>query len=468
MNGGYAYIFCNGILNYTSSYLSTNPSYVGFGETGVIWSGGDQLGTFWDDYIYGETEPKYIFGLPESDDDRYIILDDFVNDASDGLYDTLNSAQVDANNMYSSWSGGNFSIDSPVVLNNETVQLINSDTGVSYWEGHTNASYNGTLTIPIKTNLIDVAAPDGYYCLHRVGSPQTCDSNEILKRSLGATVTFDRDDYAANDVAHMTWEVQTGDYWDTSQYTYRVSLNDIYGTEKTGITLTERTGTFDYTFTSDDDPGVYHLQLTATPNAGGNEFWLAVDYAELSEYGVVMGYVNDHLGNTIAGANVNLSQSATYMANVTSGYDGNYTTLPFFITGTELLCDVTASGYHQHYYTILPMSTKTKNINFTLPSSSLSFTGLGIDGVAMEGFLTPGTNNIINGYGNPIPYAVINITNSTTMESYQKTASVTGWYICDVGTSCNLVFNQTYAVEGTKTGYQNSSIYLVKPQGVLT
>jgi hypothetical protein len=187
----------------------------------------------------------------------------------------------------------------------------------------------------------------------------------------------------------------------------------------------------------------------------------------LSEYGVVSGYVTDHLGNSIPGANVTFEQG-DYNSVLVSGYDGNFTSLPFFITGTELLCNITSPGYRQHYYTIVPKTTKTKYINFTLPADPMSYTGLGIDGVVMEGYLTPGTNNIVNGYGNPIPFATIEITNATTTESYTKTTTVAGWYICDIGSTCNLVYNQTYSIKGSKLGYLNSSVYLKKPYGVLT
>jgi hypothetical protein len=463
--GGTAKIYRNGTNIATSGALATNPYFVAYGV-------GSQIGynpagnwglTYWTDYVYGDTEEKLVLSLPESDGDAFIMLDDFVNDAADGLYNTTSGTQVDANNMYGYWSDGNSSIGTP--LENKTIYLKHYDSGTIYWTGYTRGEYIGTFTIPIKTNVIDAGGPDGYYIL--VSDDGAAMSNMILKRSQGATITFDKDDYSVDDKATVAWEVQTGDYWDTSLYSYRVLIRDLYGVEKTSYAVTERVGSFEYVFSSSDDPGVYIAVITATPRSGGNALYIGTDYATLSEYGVITGYVTDHQGIGISGANVTFDQGS-YTSVLTSGVDGNFTSLPFFITGTELLCNITASGYRQHYYTILPRSTKTKNINFTLPVDPMSFTGLGIDGVAMEGYLTPGTINIVNGYGNPIPFATVNVTNSTTMESYTKLATVAGYYICDVGATCDLVFDQTYEVEGSKVGYQNSSIYLKKPFGVLT
>jgi hypothetical protein len=458
--GGTPKYYVNGNLANTGAVIAQNPSYVGFCEA----QPGTTTGCGWDNFVYGDSENKLVLALPESDNDAFIILDDFVNDANDGLYNTTSGTQANANDMTSFWSRGNSSVE-PSVLENQSVTLKHYDTDTIYWTGYTGTAYSGTFTIPIKTDVIDAGAPDGYYVLTSPGTFSI--SNMILKRSLGATVAFDKEDYSIDDKATVTWDVQTGDYWDTSLYSYRVFIRDLYGVEKVSYAVTERTGSFEYLFNSADDPGVYIAVITATPRAGGSALYIGTDYATLSEYGVITGYVKDGTGNAISGANVTFEQGS-YTSVGTSGYDGNFTTLPFFITGTELTCNITATGHRQHYYTILPRSTKTKNINFTLPIEPTPFTGLGIDGVAMEGYLTPGTINIINGYGNPIPFATVNVTNTTTMESYSKTASETGWYMCDIGASCDLVFDQTYDVEGSKVGYQNSSIYQKKPYGVLT
>jgi hypothetical protein len=462
--GGVVKIYKNGVLLTSSGSLGVNPSYIAYGVGNTV--GYNPAGEWgyanWDNYIYGDDEEKLVLALPESDNDAFIILDDFVNDANDGLYNTTSGTQANANYMTGVWSRGNVT---GVPLENQTINLVHYDTGTIYATNYTGSAFTGTVSIDIKTLLIDAGAPDGYYALTSPGTFST--SNMILKRSTGATITFDKDDYSVDDKATVTWDVQTGDYWDTSLYSYRVFIRDLYGVEKVSYAVTERTGSFEYLFNIADDPGVYIAVITAAPRAGGNPLYIGTDYAELSQYGVISGFINDGLGTGISGANVTFEQGS-YTSVVTSGYDGNFTTLPFFITGTELTCNITATGHRQHYYTILPRSTKTKYINFTLPIEPTSVTGLGIDGVAMEGYLTPGTNNIVNGYGNPIPFATVNITNTTTMESYTKIATVTGWYMCDIGASCDLVFDQTYDVEGSKVGYQNSSIYQKKPYGVLT
>ncbi len=439
VNSGYAYWFVNGVLNETSTYLGANPSFIAFG-TQIPWEGGAYQR--WDNYVYGDTEQKCIFGLPESDDDKFIILDDFVNDANDGLFNTTSNTQADATNMYSTFGCGNASIDPPLVLENQTVQLVNYDTGTVYWTGYTDGKYAGTLTVPIKTNRIDVAAPDGYYGLTIPGTLQY--SNLILKRSQGATVAFDRDDYAVNDVAHVNWEVQTGDYWDTSHYTYRASLNDIYGVEKYGITLTERTGTFDYTFVSTDDPGVYHAQITATPNTGGNAFWLAVDYAELSSYVNFNGWVNNAQNQTvISGANVSMTQDGT-TCNTLSAADGNYT-CSGFSTGATWYVNATAMGFRQYTFNTTPLAAKGVALNISLVPDAPTITGLAIGGVDRD-----------TTYGRPIAGATVTVRNTSAELYCYKTTSFTGWYLNDE-TDCAFQSKTPYDVWAYEIGYSNST-----------
>jgi len=70
---GTATIYKNGTLLYTSGALGANPSYVGWGV--------NNIGV--DDVIWGSTESKYIFGVPEN---GYFLMKDILNPASSGFY----------------------------------------------------------------------------------------------------------------------------------------------------------------------------------------------------------------------------------------------------------------------------------------------------------------------------------------------------------------------------------------------
>jgi len=250
----------------------------------------------------------------------------------------------------------------------------------------------------------------------------------------------------------MTYPIE-GAYWDGAN-TYRVdiisgSTGDVIHTQ--GISL--QSGTDTYEFTADNPQGVYYAVVIA--NDGTNDIWMGFDYAELNPYLTFAGYVNDENGNVLSGANVNITQNSIITDSTTIA-DGNYTATGFY-SGASTLLNITKTGYTQYYASLIPPVAKSISLNFTLVSSTPTYTGLGIGGVARDGVLAGSA--ISFGYGRPISGATVHLVNASNGEHYTRTTNMAGYYLCDEGASCFLATKRPYDVWGEKLKYDNSPNY---------
>jgi hypothetical protein len=449
-DGANARIYQNGVLRKTVTGLTQNPSFIQWGlepcSSGIDYYTGARY-TYIDDVVYGETENKFVLGLPESGDNGYIVYDDILGDSNDGVVFEINYTMVNANYMYGTWARGNASYQGEQP--NQSIQLINAATKDVYAEYYTGTGYYGTLTINAKADLIDAKAPQGYYQLYMPGTGTF--SNLIEFRSSGATVNFDKDKYSVGDISTVIYYVLDGGYWDPSLFSYKVVILDSYYQFKQNTTLTESSGTITYDFTEDDAEGVYHAWLIAT-NHDGYEYVLGSDYAELVAYFGYGGTVHDCITELpLSGVNVNVTQGLTAPYNASSGFDGNYTTGPLFTTGSSVFFNVTKSGYNPYQYSFVPLSSGTvRDLNLTIcPSVGSGDTGgIGIGGVIRDATI-----------GRPIGGANVSLYNQSNTQQYFKLTNIAGGYLCDVGTSCSLVSGREYAVNASKVGYNTSIDY---------
>lgn len=452
VNGGTAYIFLNGVQKYNSTPLAQDPGYIAFGVKQVVAGsyGIDEGIAYWDNYVYGQTENKVVLGLPESDNDAFIILQDITNSANDGLFNTTSQNQANANYMQGQWSRGNTSL-SPETLPNESIQLVNYATGAVYATNYTGTAYSGTVTIDIKSLLLDTNAPDGYYAMYMPGTGAY--SNVIVKKSNGASVQWNQDEYSVGDTGTVIYYVLDGGYWDTSSFSYKVSILDSYMNFKQNTFLTASSGSVTYDWTENDAEGVYHAWLIAT-NHDGYEYLLGSDYAELVAYFGYGGYVNDCVTELpLPDANVNVTQGMTALYNGTSGVNGNYTTGPLYSTGSNVFFNVTKANYNPYQYNFVPLSSGTVNdLNLTIcPTAGSGETGgIGIGGVIRDATI-----------GRPIQGANVSLTNVTNSQQYFKLTNMAGGYLCDAGTLCTLPTGRLYMVNASKVGYNTSTDYPV-------
>ena len=442
MDGNTAKVYRDNTLLATSGVIN-NPSYICFGvETNV----GMAVYAGVDDYVYGQTENMYVFGLPENEgSNAHAILHDTTNPANDGLVLDSDDSVIDSTNFYGTWSRGSTSL-SPTYTN-ESVNLVYLSTGTVYSTNYTGTTaLTGTVSLNINSTLIGVSAPYGLYALNIPASGTY--SNPIIYRSRGATITFDHDTYTTASTAVITYDVEDA-YWDPGTYNYRIDTMNVYGSIIDTQPVTTQTGTKNMAFASTDAIGVYYTVLIADPITSGSDVWMDYDYAELNAYVTFTGYVNGAETEAPTAAHINISQGSVAYDNTTSD-PFDYTTNSSFYAGTATDVNITASGYRQYTYSFTPLEAKTINLNFTLVPLAPAKTGLAIGGVFRD-----------NPYGRPFGGGTAYVDNNTHDEHYSAVGNDVGYYLLDEADGAVLTENRLYAVVGVKTGWHNSTIYNV-------
>lgn len=450
--GGTTYIFNNGRPVYQGGSLAQNPSYVSFGTS--TWSEGVEY-IYWDDLIYGETENKYVLGLPETDGDLIILLKDIINPASSGVAFGENSTILNSNYLYGTWARGNSSIQ-PGTQPNKTIQFVNINTGEVIQTNYTGTDYAGTFGYNVRDLLFNADKENGYYAMYY--PDELVYSNVILYRSNGASVAFDKDEYSRGDEATVIYYVLDGGYWDTSLYSYKIAIVSAFGEWKGNTSLSASSGQVTHSWLETDEEGVYSAWLIATDH-DGHEYILGADSAELTAYFGISGYVNNAQNQTtISNAIVNITQGVSVL-NQSSGSDGNYSTNSTLTTGSSVFVNVTANGYRQYAYSFTPLAARSLNINISLVQNSPLSTsdGLGIGGIARDTV-----------YGRPLEGVNISIVNQSNGEQYYESTNPFGWYLCYQGSACTVTRLRPYTERGTKIGYGASENYTVIPDGVLS
>lgn len=439
--GGYASLYCDGKFKYKAA-VSSNPSYIGWATETVMGVGTST--TLIDDIVYGSTENKYIFGMPRS---GMFIRKDMVNPAASGLY-YENGTLAATHNMSTTWGVGSSNASQTVILkewsSGTTSQSVTTAAGTQA----------GTISWAIYDAIINNPnSPYGYYVTTIDGSGEVSDVIPYI--SYGASVAFDQTRYARGDTAIITYAVDSGGYWDTSAYAYRLDVLDVYGNVVDTQTVTTRTGSKSVTFTSSDTLGVYYAVLIAKPT-GGNDIWLNLDTAELTGYLVLTGNVyNAETAAYIPVANVSITQGSTVYNKVTA-VDGNYTTDAAFVSGATISVNVTSSGYLQYTDTFTPLEGKTIGLNFTLIPNPATVSGVALGGVVRD-----------NVYGRPIPNVdSVTAANSTYSQSYTVSGNSVGYYLIDDSVGAHLVNGRCYTVTATKVGYTSVSSYFKCVVGV--
>jgi len=418
--GGSARAYINGASTSAPAVvLAQNPSYVGTYVGGVSYT---------DDFVYGTTENRYIFGSPEQ---GFFLKKDMINPATSGLF-YANGTLLSSCNMTTTWGFGDSNAS-------QTVQLKDY-AGNVYWTYDTPAgSQAGSIAWPLQDAIFDSGAPYGFYVTTVAGSGKY--SSVIPYIGSGAGVAFDRDTYARGDTAIVTYSVDAG-YWDIVTYAYRLDTLDVYGNVVDSQVVTTQSGSKSVTFTSSDPLGIYYATLIATPTSGGSDVWLDFDSTELTGYLILTGNVFDAETEAyIPVANVSIKQGTIAYNKVTSA-DGNYTTNTMFYSGTLTEINVTAIGYYQYAYSFTPLDSKTITVNFTLQSLTPSHDGIAIGGVVRDTV-----------YGRPISLPTVTATNATYAESYSVNGNGVGYYQIDESDSAFLTKDRCYTVTGSKIGY---------------
>jgi hypothetical protein len=437
--GGTPMCYADGVLKSTAAVISVNPSYIAITDFINTQS--------YDNIVIGEDDHHIVGALPSN----WTIIRDFISSASNGIYAGQNTTSlvpwVLKNSNYFYIDADTDSLDSTT---SETFQISYVATGTVVNSTTINSTVPRHQVRYYLSQWLDTSTvPDGQYAACFEGS-SVCGYFWIL--SNGGQIVFDKSSYNLGDSGTMTWYLSTG-YIDVSTYDYTYKLVDVYGnilaSGVTAVSNTDTTGTATITF--DDatyDPGVVYAEMIATGKTDDVEHMLGYSAITLVDYVQFNGYVNNAENSTvISGANINMTQGSR-VASVTSGSTGNYTASGNFLTGTAILVNATAADFRQYLYTFTPSAAKTISLNISLVPSSPITSGSGIGGVAREKV-----------YGRPIEGATVYVNNNTYSETHTETTSMTGWYLCDAGSSCTLTSTRLYNIWGTRLGYNVSANY---------
>ena len=437
--GTTATLYVDGTPYATSGALSQNPSYIGWSEVRV---GGDLNGTV-DDVIWGDTAPRYIFGMPES---GYYLMKDMVTPSASGFY-RVNQTNPNGSPslIYSNFFPSTFGKNSGT---NETV-VLTSPTGGTQLTYATGTAYAGTIT----WNLTKFFAQNPPYGLYQttinpqLNSPGYAVSSWIPYIGDGASIWWDKNNYTQGQTA--TISVNVGDqYYDLSKYSYYIKITDanLGLISSQVVTLTPsspHTGNIQYTWTSNNVDGQYYGMLWATPKAGGNDILMNYATAGLSSILTIDGFVFDaQTTNPIVGATVNITQAAT-TDTVLSGSNGNYTSVSSFTANAPTTLNATAVGYEAYQAQFTPLYAGELQINITLMPLNTTYTGIALGGIARS---PP--------YNRTVDSAIISIQNATAGGNYTATTNSVGFYIQN-----NMPNSYIWNIWGNKTGYQGSPIY---------
>ena len=428
MNGGNAYIYENGVLKYTSPVLAVNPSY-------VTWRSRHQAGTSGtvDDFVIGSN--PYIFNSPES---TYYLKKDMITPAASGLYNSA-GALISSTNMFSQYSRGNTATP-PDPLVSENVVLKNLQTGTIYSTYPTGTNYTESFNWNVYNAIINSTAPYGSYVTTITGTGTT--SEPIMYLGGGATVSFDKDVYSVGDSGSVVTYVSAGGYWDPALYTYKLDIQDIYGTVKQSTPITTASGTVSVSWTDSDSLGVWYAILKATPIAGGDPIWMNYDWAELQAYIVFSGYVmNAETGAVLPDAYINVTQGTAMLSQFSMNPSGAWNSSNNWLSGAAFSIVTNKTGYTTDTLTFTPLTAKSIFLNLSLVPNPATTVGVSIGGIVRD-----------NVYGNP----VVNATYHTKYlsDEYTATTNIAGF----ARTDSLAVPNVIYDVWSSKVGWGNSTV----------
>jgi hypothetical protein len=414
--------------------ISQNPSYIAWGTPG-------------DDVIWGSTESRYIFGMPDQGywtGKQYFLMKDILNPAASGFYRRNTTDPTGTPTLIASYSmettfGKNGGTNETVTLHSPT-----GGTGGTYYTG---TAYAGQ----IQWNLTEFFASSAGYGLYQTdinpqtSSPGFATSEWIPYIGSGASIQFDKNSYAVGETATATVIISDG-YYDLATYSYHVVIQDIYGTEvydqPISFTASPHTGTATYTWTDAETEGIYYGLIYAKKISDNTELLMNYDTCDLNSVLVINGYVKDaETAGTITGATVNITQGVT-TDSVASGADGNYTSISNFVANAPTTIVASMTGYETYQHVFTPLYAGVIQINLTLMPTSPTYTGIALGGIAR----TPPYNRTIDS-------ATITI-NKAGIGNYLATTNSAGYYIQN-----NMPNGTVWDIWGAKSGFSNSTTY---------
>jgi hypothetical protein len=428
MNGSAPSLYLDGVYSSSGAAIAKNPTY--YKLINVNSPVGGSTTVYLDNIVIGGTDHHAIGSIASN----WSVIRDLNNPAATGSYawNPATSAWVlqDSNYFYVDANKEGVASETLLIRRLSDGVVVNTTTVSA---AHTRVAYN------IPRLFSEAEITDGQYSIGFSGSTNL---GYFWILSNGAVISFDRSTYNMAETATLTYLI-TPSYYDAATYDYTFRIVNIYGETKSSGTIINA-GTTTVTFASPTyTAGVYYAEIVATKKSDLSESILAYSAMTLHDYIVLSGVaMNAQNATVLSGVNINVTQAIT-MQDVTSGFDGNYTTNATFFSGGVITINATMSGYKQYVYSFTPLVSGTKFINISMEPLNPTYTGWSsIGGVIRD-----------SQYGNPIAGANASGVNGTT---YTNVSNVAGWYQFD-----NIANETLYDVWSSRNGYGNSTVYHV-------
>jgi hypothetical protein len=435
ISDGYIRAYSNGVLGGTigSAPISTTPSYL-------------CIGGWLDDIVWSDesTGSRYIFGMPDQGywtGKQYFLMKDPFNPSANGFYRVNTTVAGGAPTKISATAfTSTFGKNNGV---NENVVLMKQG-GSAYQTSATGSAFAGEISWDL-TSFFASNAPYGLYVTTIAGQDVVSDPIPyVMVGNNDISVLFDKDAYVAGETATLSTSVSDA-YFNQSQYTYRLVIMSIYGTEVVNTTPTfsgasVHNASTTYIWDTEDSDEIYYGLLYAANST--QSMLLNYDTCTVKNDLSINGYVFDaETEQVIPGAKVNISQGGI-KNNLTTGTDGFYITTAEFVSDSLMTLSAGKTGYETYGHSFTPLYDGSIQINLTLMPDDPVHSGIALGGIARE----PPYNRTISG-------ATVTILNGTT--EYIATTNSVGYYIQN-----NMPNNNWWNIWGSKIpGYDNSSIY---------
>ena len=421
---GHILVYRNGVYTADAGVVGVNPSYF---LVGIYESGGTGHMLI-DDYAIspaaGATDVaarNFMEAIPSD----YYIVKDAINPANNGLY---NSSGAVNSNYY--WV--NFTTTGNAT---KTIEASDFTTGTVLERLYTSGIFGG-----VRFNISSLST--SYSGLHRMYLDETGSSSTFWVTGYGATITWDKETYATDESAVVSWSILPA-YYDTTSYNYEGRIINAYGTTMKTWSITSASGSETTVLDSTTYPqGTYFATIVKTLKAAPyTETTMYYDYAEIVTDVIVTGSIYDYAGLGLPGAVVNLTQSGTttqHTATPAYNQSGLDPGIAINLTANKTY------GYLHVPVEFTPPSWGTYTVNLYL-SQDL-------------GNISHSGNNSIFGFVQedalfqPVGAATVHISNATFL--HNTTANATGFYQFD-----QLAEDQIYTLWATATGYNQSANY---------
>ena len=428
--GGTPTMFRNGIQTGTSAVVAVNPSYLAVtaGQGGV---GRTPIGI--DNLVIGESDHHIVGALPSN----WTIQRDLLNPSATGTY-----AQHPVTGAWAVKDSYYFYIDAAkeyllpenVVIKEYMTGTIVNTTSVSGVGNRIKYDLNAFLNTPTS---LGTTLPDGKYTVSWESSPLIYD--DFWVTSSGAVMSFNKVQYATSESAYVTYTISPTYF--TSDYTYKMDMQDVYGNVIESQAIAAATGTKTFvTNAVSYPPGVYYGVIRATKLSDGSVHILAYSGMETVAYILWNGYVmNAENGSVISGAYVNVTQLGTTL-QFQSLSSGAWNSSNNWIPSNQFNITTYKTGYTTDVRLLTPLGTTGINLNLSLVPLPPLNVSTSIGGIVRD-----------NVYGNPIPNATVSGVNNTATAT--NLTNIAGYYRVD-----NMKLPDVVNMSAKKTGYVNDTM----------